>query len=84
MADEKKKGSSRFKFNSMDLMDVLKNAIMVGLAAVLTFVVDNVGNIEMGENLLIVIPMVTMALNAAIRWIKDTTFGNEDQTEDNE
>jgi len=84
MADEKKKGSPRFKFNNTDLMDVLKNAIMVGLAAVLTFVVDNIGNIEMGENLLIVIPMVTMALNTAIRWIKDTTFGNEDQTEDNE
>ena len=69
--EEKKVGSSRFKFNVEDLMDVLKNALMVGVAAVLTFVVDNIGNIEMGESLLIVVPMVTMALNAAIRWVKD-------------
>ena len=81
MAEKKKSGSPRFKFNTEDLFNVLKNAVMVGLAAILTFIVENIGNIEMGESLLIVIPMVTMGLNAVINWINDNTFGREDETE---
>ncbi len=72
--EEKKEGSPRFGFNMEDLMSVLRTALMVGSAAALTFIVDNLGKIEMGENMLIVIPMVTMAIKALIRWIKDNTF----------
>ena len=81
---EKKTGSPRFKLNTEDLMEVVKNALLVGVAAILTFVVDNIGKIEMGESLLIVLPMITLGLNTAIRWIKDYTgFGDteEDQPE---
>lgn len=72
--EEKKEGSPRFVFNMDDLMTVLKTALMVGAATALTFLVDNLGKIEMGENLLIFVPMVTMALNAVIRWVKDNTY----------
>lgn len=82
MADEKKKGSPKFNLNTNDVMEVLKNALLVGVASILTFIVDNIGNIEMGENLLIVIPMVTMALNAAVRWINDNALGAKEDSSD--
>ena len=76
--EEKKEGSSRFGFNMDDMMEVVKTALMVGGAAALTFIVDNLGKIEMGENLLIVIPMVTMALQTLVRWVKDNTYPKKD------
>lgn len=64
-------GSGRFSLNMDDVSKVVKNAVLVGVAAALTFVVSNLGEIEMGENLLIVVPMVTMALQTAIKWVQD-------------
>lgn len=75
---EKKYGSPRFKFNVEDLMGVLKTALMVALAAFLTFLVQSLGNIEMGEGVLIFIPAVTAVLNGLINWVKDNTPKTED------
>ena len=77
-------GSGKFSLNMDDVAKVAKSAVLVGVAAALTFVVDSLGEIEMGENLLIVIPMVTMGLHAAIRWVNDYTNPDtdEDETDD--
>ena len=70
-------GSGRFSLNMDDVTKVVKTAVLVGVAAALTFVAGNLGEIEMGENLLIVLPMVTMGLQAAIKWVSDLTKENE-------
>lgn len=64
-------GSNKYQFNKQDLMKVLKNGAMVGLAAILTYIVQNLGNVEMGPSLVVVLPLITMGLNSAIRWLMD-------------
>ena len=72
MTDTKKTiGSGRFSLNMDDVVKVAKNAVLVGIAAALTFAVGNLGEIEMGENLLILIPMITMGLQFVIKWAQD-------------
>lgn len=84
MADENKTGSKLFSLNVADIMVVVKNALLVALAAFLTFIVQNLGNIEMGENALFIIPVITMALNTAIRFIKDYSTPDDEDDEDEE
>ena len=74
-------GSGRFSLNKDDLFRVLKNAALVGVAAALTFVGANLGDIEMGENLLIALPLVTMAIQTAIKFVQDLSKDDEDQVE---
>ena len=73
MPDKKTVGSGKFSLNMDDVSRVAKGAVLVGVAAALTFFVDSIGEIEMGENLLIVVPMVTMGIHAVIRWVNDYT-----------
>lgn len=66
-------GSKRFRVNVSDVLEVVKNGALVATAAFLTYVVQNVGSIDMGENLLLVVPMLTMGLNAVLSWVQDKT-----------
>lgn len=75
------KVSKSFSINMEDVIVVLKNAAMVGAAAAITAIVENVGKIEMGENLVIVIPMVTMALNAAVKWFQTSVYPTKETVE---
>jgi hypothetical protein len=70
---EERVGSKFFSLNVNDVIEIVKQALIVGLAAVLTFIAQHIGNIEMGESTLIVIPVVTAALNTIIRWLNDYT-----------
>jgi len=61
---------------SMDMNDVLsigKNAMLVGLAAVLTYVGENLTKIDLGSMSALVVPVVVVVLNSAIKWAKDNT-----------
>jgi hypothetical protein len=75
------KVSKSFSVNMDDVMSVLKSAAMVGAAAALTAIVQSIGKIEMGENMVIVIPMVTMALNAAVKWLKTSVYPTKETVE---
>ena len=64
------------KAYSMDMNDVLsvgKNALLVGLAAVLTYVGENLGKVDLGSMSALVVPIVVVVLNSAIKWAKDNT-----------
>jgi len=61
---------------SMDMNDVLsigKNAMLVGLAAVLTYVGENLTKIDLGSMSALVVPVVVVVLNSMIKWAKDNT-----------
>jgi hypothetical protein len=60
----------------MDMNDVIsvgKNALLVGLAAVLTYVGENLTKIDLGSMSALVVPVVVVVLNSAIKWAKDNT-----------
>lgn len=70
---EVKCGSGPFCLNSTDLVSVGKNALLVGLAAILTYVGENVSKIDLGNMSALVVPVVVVVINTAIKWAKDNT-----------
>lgn len=65
--------SSKFSLDINDVISVGKNALLVGLAAVLTYVGEHISNINLGAASALVVPVVVVFVNTAVRWIKDNT-----------
>jgi hypothetical protein len=64
------------KAYSMDLSDVVKvgkNALLVGVAALLTYVGENIAKVDLGNASALVVPIVVVAINTIVRWVKDNT-----------
>lgn len=68
------KTSPKYSLNMDDLVSVLRNAAIVGAAAALTAIVQTLGKIEMGENMVIVIPLVTMVISATVKWLNNNIY----------
>ena len=66
-------GSKRFSLNGADVVKLLKNAGLVGGAAALTYIANNLGDLNLGTTLGLVVPIVAVALDSAIKWLKDGT-----------
>ena len=67
------KGSKAFALNTTDMISVGKNALLVGLAAVLTYVGENLSKIDLGSMSALIVPVVVVAINTATKWVKDNT-----------
>lgn len=68
-------GSSAFALNTTDLIAVGKNALLVGLAAVLTYVGENITKVDLGNMSALVVPVVVVAINTVVKWVRDNTKG---------
>ena len=66
-------GSKRFTLNGTDVVKLLKNAGLVGGAAALTYIANNIGQLDLGTTMGLVVPIVAVALDSAIKWLKDGT-----------
>jgi len=66
-------GSKAFTLNTTDLVAVGKNALLVGLAAVLTYVGENVSKVDLGNMSALLVPIVTILISTAVKWAKDNT-----------
>lgn len=66
-------GSAKFKLNAADLVALGKNASLVGLAAGLTYVVQNIGAVDLGTAGPLVVPIIVVGLDTVIKWLKDNT-----------
>lgn len=65
------KGSKAFALNAYDLVSVGKNALLVGLAAVLTYVGENLAKIDLGSMSALIVPVVAVVINTVVKWAKD-------------
>ena len=66
-------GSKRFTLNGTDVVKLLKNAGLVGGAAASTYIANNIGQLDLGATMGLVVPIVAVALDSAIKWLKDGT-----------
>lgn len=66
-------GSKAFSLNTTDLVAVGKNALLVGLAAVLTYVGENVSKLDLGNMSALLVPVVTIVISTLVKWAKDNT-----------
>jgi hypothetical protein len=69
--------SKAFEFNGNDLKAVAKNALLVGLAAVLTYVGQNLSNIDLGAGTALVVPVLTLVIDSLVKWVKDNVSHKE-------
>jgi len=66
-------GSESFKLNGAEIVLVLKTGLLVGAAAGLAFVSENLINIDLGAFGPLIVPVVTVGLQSLITWIRDNT-----------
>jgi len=65
--------SKKFTLNTSDLVSLGKNAALVGLAAVLTYLGENISEVDLGTAGVMLVPVVSVAIDTFVRWIKDNT-----------
>lgn len=66
-------GSKAFALNTHDLLKIGKNALLVGGAAALTVLAQNLHVIDLGVYGPVVVPVATLGIETLIRWMKDNT-----------
>jgi hypothetical protein len=65
--------SKAFSVDVNDVISIGKNALLVGLAAVLTYVGENIANVDLGPTSALVVPVVAVVVNTLVNWLKDNT-----------
>lgn len=65
--------SKSYALDVNDLVNVGKNALLVGVAALLTYVGENVAKVDLGSMSALVVPVVVVVVNTLVNWIKDHT-----------
>lgn len=61
--------SRSFTLNKADLKSLGQNAVLVGLAAMLTYVGQNVSHVDLGSNAVVVVPVVCMVIDTLVKWM---------------
>lgn len=65
--------SKGLSFDKNDMIVIVKNAVLVGTAAAVTFLAENLAKVDFGQNTALIIPIVAVVLNTVSRWLKDYT-----------
>ena len=65
--------SKSFAMDVNDVINIGKNALLVGIAAVLTYVGENIAKVDLGAASALVVPVVVVLVNTVVSWIKDNT-----------
>lgn len=76
MSEVKNGGSKSFSLDLTDILQLGKGALLVGAAAALTFVGENLANIDLGPATAFIVPVVTVTIHTLGRWIKN--FSDEE------
>jgi len=63
--------SKAFTLNTSDLVNLGKNALLVGLAAMLTYVGENVSDVDLGTTGVMLVPVVSVAIDTLVKWMKN-------------
>ena len=65
--------SKSFSLNTKDIVNLGKNALLVGVGAAVAYLGQNVSHIDLGAASAFIVPVITIALDAIIKWTKDNT-----------
>lgn len=69
-------GSKKFTLNLDDVKTLVKNAVLVGTAAALAYMGENIGDVDMGPTGLLLVPVISVAIDTMVSWLRDG--GNEE------
>lgn len=62
--------SPRYSLNVNDVVSLAKNAVLVGAAALLTYVMENLRTVDLGTTGVLLVPVVTVLIDTTIKWLK--------------
>lgn len=68
--------SSGFKLNKKDVWSIILMGLLVGLASMLTYLLENIGHLDLGESTVFIVPIISVVITSIVRWIKDYTKTN--------
>jgi hypothetical protein len=71
-------GSKSFTLNTGDVVNLAKNAALVGLAAVLTYVGENIADVDLGSAGVMLVPVISVGIDTLVKWIKNNTKKEKD------
>lgn len=63
--------SKSFSLNYNDYLVLAKNAGLVALAAGLTFVGENVSDLDLGNAGVMIVPVVAVVIDTVVKWAKN-------------
>jgi len=64
-------GSKKFTLNLDDVKALVKNAVLVGAAAGLAFIGENIGDVDMGPTGVLLVPVIAVAIDTMVSWLRD-------------
>lgn len=62
--------SQKYSLNVNDLVNLAKNALLVGAGSLLTYVLENINSIDWGSTGVLFVPVVTLILDGVVKWLK--------------
>jgi len=63
--------SKSFTLNMTDLASIGKNALLVAVAAGLTYVGENLVDLDLGATGVMLVPVVSVVINTVVKWAKN-------------
>ena len=65
--------SPRFSLDASDILDITRNTALVALAAGLTYLGENIGDLDLGNASALVVPIAVIVINTVVNWAKNNT-----------
>jgi hypothetical protein len=63
--------SKAFTLNTKDLLNLGKNALLVALAAGLTYVGENLSDVDWGTSGVLLVPVISVGIDTLVKWMKN-------------
>jgi hypothetical protein len=67
--------SEKYKLDLTDMKKLGKNAALVGIAAAIAYLGQNVIHVDLGAASVILVPIISTMFDAVVKWAKDNTVG---------
>ena len=61
--------SAKYSLNVNDVINLIKNAVLVGAGSILTYIIQNINSVDWGTTGVLLVPVVTVFLDAAVKWL---------------
>ena len=68
-----KTNSPAFALNLTDVVEIAKNTALVALAAGLTYLGENLGDLDLGNAGVMLVPIAAVVINTVVKWAKNNT-----------
>jgi len=68
---DSKSNSPAFSLNSIDVVSIAKNAALVAVAAGLTYLGENISDMDLGNAGVMIVPFATVIINTLVKWAKN-------------